>query len=311
MRREQEIPHDSAELKATTSLDDDTVDFVVGDETLATCERTKRAAIEIDWAGRTHIGKVRPHNEDHYFVFRKEQRRGVLDTNLVDYPTCQQAEQTYVFAVADGLGGHSFGELASAITLRLQGPAGRDSWLAELAELSPGDVPAQATKEAKRVHRRLLDEAQKNPQLRGMASTLTAALAFNHRLVLIHLGDSRAYLLQADELKQVTVDHTLAQEMKSTNVMDPRMVRMANVLTNCLGGDEGQLRVETHDLRWGAGDHLLICSDGLSDVVTPEEMKKALLEHPTAAEASDFLVNLALERGGRDNITVVIASCRS
>ena len=309
MRRDANKPQTPEELKLTASLDEATVDYTLRDETLANVERKKRDCTQIDCAGQSHVGKVRPHNEDHYFIYRRRLERCVLDTNLHELPYSTPREDVHVLAVADGLGGHSFGELASAMSLQANGYLGRGSWLAELAELDPPQVPAQATKDARHVHRKLLDEAQRNPQLRGMASTLTAAVIFNSRLVLIHLGDSRAYLLQGDELTQATRDHTLAEEMRQSQVVDPRMVRMANVLTNCLGGDDGQLRVETREVRWGLGDQLLICSDGLSDVVTIDEIKAALTESPVAEEACNRLMALALDRGGRDNITLVVARC--
>ncbi|MFO0906305.1 MAG: protein phosphatase 2C domain-containing protein [Pirellulales bacterium] len=309
MRRDANKPLAQDDLKPTTSLDDATVDFVLRDETLRDVERQGRDCRQIDCAGQSHIGKVRPHNEDHYFIYRRRIERGVLDTNLHELSYAAPREDVYVFAVADGLGGHSFGELASAMTLQAQGYLGRGSWLAELAELEPSQVAAQATKDARHVHRKLLDEAQRNPQLRGMASTLTAAVVYQHRFVLIHLGDSRAYLLQGGEVSQISRDHTLAEEMRHSQVVDPRMVRMANVLTNCLGGDDGQLRVETREMRWGLGDQLLICSDGLSDVVSLDEIKTALTESPIAQEACNRLMAMALDRGGRDNITLVVARC--
>lgn len=213
MGRERPLSTNDPNLKTAKSRDDDTIDFVISDETKAHIYGPARVPLKLDWAAVSDIGKLREHNEDHYLVFQRRKDQAVLDTNLPHGSLANSTEDVYVFAVADGLGGHSHGELASAMVLQ-SGVSGKEgSWLMQLADLDIAEVIPHATAAAEAVHRRLLDEAYRDAKLRGMASTLTAAVVFGHQVVLLHLGDSRAYRFHDGELTQVTRDHTLAQDM--------------------------------------------------------------------------------------------------
>lgn len=306
MGRERPLSTNDPNLKTAKSRDDDTIDFVISDETKAHIYGPARVPLKLDWAAVSDIGKLREHNEDHYLVFQRRKDQAVLDTNLPHGSLANSTEDVYVFAVADGLGGHSHGELASAMVLQ-SGVSGKEgSWLMQLADLDIAEVIPHATAAAEAVHRRLLDEAYRDAKLRGMASTLTAAVVFGHQVVLLHLGDSRAYRFHDGELTQVTRDHTLAQDMARNGLTGQRTSRLANVLTNCLGGDDGQVRVETHELRWSSGDALLLCTDGLTDLVTPAEISAELAGPQPAKAVCQTLLDRALENGGRDNITLIV-----
>jgi serine/threonine protein phosphatase PrpC len=302
-------PKDSqGELSNSTAAEELTV---ARREAIEETRQDQGAELQVDWGAISHVGKVRANNEDHYLVYERRRNRRVLSTNLVDFAPRDGVDRVLVLAVADGLGGHAHGELASELALRAAVGDREGSWLVNLAELPVEWVPEHAVLEAERVHRRLLDEAVRDPQLRGMASTLTAFLVFGPRVVLIHIGDSRAYLWREGEFRLLSRDHTLAQNiLRGQTTLPPRTARMASVLTNCLGGEEGHLRVDTSIQRWSPGDVLLLCTDGLSDLVSMDEIERVFVEGLPAQEACQRLVDRALQAGGRDNITVVIARNR-
>lgn len=280
-------------------------------ETFEDTRRELSPEFRVDWGAISHVGKVRENNEDHFLVYERRRERRVLGTNLEDFGNHEGVDRVWVLAVADGLGGHAHGELASELALRAAVGDREGSWLTNLAELPLDWVPEHAVLEAERVHRRLLDEAIRDTQLRGMASTLTAFLIYGPKVVLIHIGDSRAYAWREGEFRQLSRDHTLAQNLlRGQSSLPARTARMASVLTNCLGGEEGPLRVDTSIQRWSPGDGLLLCTDGLSDLVGTDEIERVFLEGLPAQEACQRLVDRALQAGGRDNITVVIARNR-
>jgi serine/threonine protein phosphatase PrpC len=144
-----------------------------------------------------------------------------------------------------------------------------------------------------------------DPECQGMGTTLTAAYTVGPEAFIGHVGDSRAYLYHQGDLKQLTRDHTLAQQCLDLNL--PVLSRSwYHTLTNCLGGNEKEVQVEFHHLRLGDGDQLLLCTDGLTDMVPHEDIVGILGRHGYPQETVQALVDRALERGGKDNVTVVL-----
>ncbi len=139
-----------------------------------------------------------------------------------------------------------------------------------------------------------------------MGTTLTGAFTVGPEAFIAHVGDSRAYLFHAGQLIQLTRDHTLAQEY--LDVCLPVVSRSwHHVLTNYLGGPEQQVQVEFHHVHLADGDQLLLCTDGLSDLVANKEIAEILGRHNSPQATVQTLVDLALERGGKDNVTVILA----
>ncbi|HLT58793.1 MAG: Stp1/IreP family PP2C-type Ser/Thr phosphatase [Limnochordales bacterium] len=224
---------------------------------------------------RTHVGKVRPTNEDGYLI-----RDGLL-------------------AVADGMGGHRAGEVASGTALAVlrEYPFGRGQPAAELA------AAVQAA------HARVRELAHRDADLRGMGTTLTAALVAGGRLHVAHVGDSRLYLWRDGRLHQLTADHSVAAELARAGHIDEATARRhphRHVLTRALGID-AELEVDLAEVPLEPGDGLLLCTDGLSSLADDGEMLGVLEKAATAQAAADALVELALARGGTDNVTVVVA----
>ena len=231
------------------------------------------------FAAATDVGRMRKNNEDSY---------------LSSQP---------VAAVADGMGGHSAGEVASAIAIEE---------LTALRDRGPWENETAATDDLKqailRANRRIRETAARDRKLNGMGTTLVALLEDGDMVHVANVGDSRGYLLRQGELSQVTVDHSLVQELVDDGRLSPEDAErhpQRSVITRALGIDpEVEFDLFTYKLQ--VGDRLLLCSDGLSDVVEPAQIRKVLLRVPSAQRAARELVTVANANGGPDNITVIV-----
>jgi PPM family protein phosphatase len=231
------------------------------------------------FAAATDVGRMRKNNEDSY---------------LSSQP---------VAAVADGMGGHSAGEVASAIAIEE---------LAALGDRGPWENETAATDDLKqailRANRRIREMAASDRKLNGMGTTLVALLEDGDMVHVANVGDSRGYLLRQGELSQVTVDHSLVQELVDDGRLSPEDAErhpQRSVITRALGIDpEVEFDLFTYKLQ--VGDRLLLCSDGLSDVVEPAQIRNVLLRVRNSHQAARKLVTVANEQGGPDNITVIV-----
>jgi PPM family protein phosphatase len=219
---------------------------------------------------RTDVGRVREGNEDGFVA----------------------AEP--LFAVADGMGGHQGGEVASKVALEtLQKAADGTADLAEVVQ---------------EANRAVFTRASQDPALLGMGTTLTAVLVEEHRLHLAHVGDSRMYLARDGRLERITRDHTVVEEMVEQGRLTPEEAAIhpqRSIVTRALGVEE-DIQVDELDLDVRPGDRVLLCSDGLTGMVDEGEILRLLTEHRDAQAATDALVDAANRAGGQDNITAVI-----
>ena len=157
----------------------------------------------------------------------------------------------------------------------------------------------------------LIERGRQDAALRGMGSTLTAARSFGRDLLIAHVGDSRAYLFRAGRLHRLTKDHTYAQLLVDTGQLSPGDVAHSgqrHILTNALGGTPRHVDVDIDLLRLEDGDRLLLCSDGLTDCVDDDTIAKTLGGRAPLEGGLPRLLQLALDGGGRDNITVIVAT---
>ncbi|KPM52943.1 serine/threonine protein phosphatase [Frankia sp. CcI49] len=232
-------------------------------------------SLRLHFAVRSDIGHVREGNEDSAYA-------GVR-----------------LLAVADGMGGHAAGEVASSTVI---------SRLAELdGYVEPASLLEELSEAVRDANRRLRDMAIENSALDGMGTTVTAMLSSGDHLGLLHVGDSRAYLLRDGELSQITHDHTLVQDLVDQGRITPEQANthpQRSLLMRALDGREVDPDLSIRQAV--AGDRYLLCTDGLSGVVSEETILEALLL-PEPQDAVDRLVELALKGGGPDNITVVVA----
>src|SRR5947209_6817933 len=270
------------------------------------------APVCVDFGALSHPGKVRANNEDHYAVVRRRRSREVLLTNLPAASLPPLREDAYTLTVADGMGGHACGEVASMMALHLSweltGSAFK--WHFKLTAEEAAELTEQFRVYGQVIHRKLQELGQAESRLAGMGTTLTAVLTAGLDALVAHVGDSRAYLFRAGALEQLTRDHTLHQQLVDRGAL-PSVASatgfMRSVLTNCLGGTYPDVKVETYPLRLADGDRLLLCTDGLTDMLSAEEISGVLAHHSDPQVACGALVDRALDHGGKDNVTVVLA----
>lgn len=206
-----------------------------------------------------------------------------------------------LLVVADGVGGHAAGEVASSVAV---------ASLSVLDEDSPGgDLLGRLSTAVGTANKLLSDMVVGDPDLSGMGTTLTALLRAGGRFGLVHVGDSRCYLLRDEDLQQITKDHTFVQTLVDEGRITAEEADhhpQRNLITNSLDGREGiELDLSVRETR--VGDRYLLCSDGLSGVVSEETLRETLLREADTDVAVEHLVELALKGGGPDNITAIVA----
>ncbi len=270
--------------------------------------------LEVEVAAVTHQGHIRENNEDSYLLIRfgrsLEKVSTSLDEHLVDE---NYALTGYGLLVADGMGGMAGGEVASrmAICKLVDLVVDTSDWTLALKQNKDVQTVFQRmTQRFYEIDRALRAEAKSDPTLHGMGTTLTVAGTLGNDLVLGHVGDSRAYLLRGSNLKQLTRDHTLAQALIDAGVAnsdDPAPRSMRHVLTAAIGSLDERTEPQVQRFRLLSGDQLLLCTDGLTEMVDDDYIARVLQEAPSAELACQGLVDLALGAGGTDNITIVLA----
>ena len=235
-----------------------------------------RSSGSMSTRGRTPAHR-RENNEDHFLVTRLGR---TLQTTRS--PACPRRdvparteEVNYVMVVADGMGGHAAGEVASRMAISALVSLALDvpDWIFKVDEEHALEIQRRSRKHVQEVGAMLVERGRRDPALRGMGTTLTAARSLGRDLMITHVGDSRAYLLRAGGLHRLTRDHTFAQLLVDTGQLAPGDVagsRHRHVLTNALGGSSEDVHVDTDRLQLEDGDRLLLCSDGLTDLVDDE-----------------------------------------
>jgi len=275
--------------------------------------RPTGATVRADFAAASHPGRVRPNNEDHYLVVRIGRSLGILTTNLPVRGLPALGEEVgYAMAVADGMGGMAAGERASMLALisGIRLVLNSSKWHLRVDEQEARELVAQMRLYFQQVDRMLVAEAEADHSLAGMGTTLTVAYSVGADAFIVHAGDSRAYLYRGGRLHQLTHDHTVAQSLADAGMIRPDQVpthARRHVLTNYLGGPPFGVQPECVTLRLADGDRLLLCSDGLTEMIDDPAIADALGRHAEPEAACQALVDLALERGGRDNVTVALA----
>jgi protein phosphatase len=295
----------------------DTGAFELRDLTEEAQPRTDAAGLTADVAALSHPGLKRANNEDHYLVTRLRRSLDVLATNLPErYAPARFEEAGFALAVADGMGGAEAGEVASALALSV-GTAltiSEPTWHLRLDEVEADRLVARVRQYFQRIHRAVADRAHSMPALSGMGTTLTTAYSVGQDLFVFHVGDSRAYLWRAGHLEQITRDQTVAQALADAGQISPEEVhshRLRHVLTHAIGSDDPELSATIARARLTDGDRLLVCTDGLTDMVDDAGISEALGAAPAPDAACRTLVDLALSRGGHDNVTAVVAFYRA
>ena len=269
--------------------------------------------VKVDFGALSHAGKVRKNNEDHFLVTRLGRSIEPLMTNMPAGQLPERlAEYGYGMLVADGMGGAAAGEVASrmAINLLVKLIIDTAKWGRRIDEQEAEALMQRLDNYYNAIHSELVRQGAIDPSIAGMGTTLTVAYSFCSDLFVAHAGDSRAYLVREGQLRQLTRDHTVAQKLADDGDIPQEEVakhRFRHVLTNVLGGHSRPLVTEIQQFQLADRDRLLLCSDGLTDMVDDEAIQAVLQKIEPSQEACEKLLDLALDAGGKDNITIILA----
>lgn len=232
---------------------------------------------------RSHVGMVRSGNEDNFFA-EADERRGI-------------------FMVADGMGGHAAGEVASEMAVQIvsQGIGG-------LVSATEADAPRLLEASLKAANRAIYDRMLAEPDKQGMGTTASVLLLSDEGFLIGQIGDSRIYLLRDGTLMQLTKDHSYVQEQVDAGLLTPEQARnhpYSNVITRCVGSHE-DVDVDLFAGEPMTGDVFLVASDGLTGMVDDHRLQQLLLARTGPARVVDALIAEANARGGLDNVTVIV-----
>jgi PPM family protein phosphatase len=247
--------------------------------------------LAIDFASLSDRGRVRLNNEDAHGQFVPE-------------TTAEVEERGVVFVVADGMGGHRGGEIASRIAVR--------TILAFYTADSGTDRAIALTRAFHEANQTIIQEAVSDSTLFGMGTTCTALALHQGRAYFAHVGDSRCYLVRRGKILQVTNDHSIVGEMVRSGILsdeDARTHPKRNVITRSLGAQPDVMAETPESIELEVGDTFLLCSDGLTGYLSDIDLSVVLATH-APEEACKILVRMANEQGGRDNITVQVITIR-
>lgn len=264
--------------------------------------------------GLTDTGRERRSNEDRFLVASPAGALWMPQENNHAGALGYSEIAGDLFAVADGIGGHTGGAQASALAIETVSTFFLSTlkWVFALGgpdALGDGMIE-QMQAVLRRADGRIREEAAATPRLREMGSTLTMVYRYGLHLYIGHVGDSRCYVLREGQLHQMTHDHTVVGELLRQGLLsaeDAAHHAARHMITNALGGLTPDLQTEARRIRIRPGDVVLLCTDGLTDMTTEKEVAALLHYSPSPEEACENLVHLANDRGGRDNITVVVA----
>jgi protein phosphatase len=259
----------------------------------------------------THPGQVRPSNEDQFLTAVLSKALQIQQTSIPQARMQYSDDRGYLFLVADGMGGHQAGEHASTLAVDAieRFVLNTLKWFLHLRGSEGQTLLEEFHMALQQADAKIFQTARVHPELWGMGTTLTMAYSLNQDLFIAHVGDSRCYLFRGGELDQVTHDHTLVQEMVRRGHLEPEEAthhRLRHVITNVLGSTEPGVLPEVHKVKLEAGDLILLCSDGLSEMVSDEEIAQILRTDPDIRRACERLITLANEKGGKDNVTVIL-----
>lgn len=234
-------------------------------------------------AARTDVGMIRSGNEDSFFADATRERG--------------------VFIVADGMGGHAAGEVASEMTVQI---VSRE--LQSLASLDESAAVHRISESIRVANRAVYDRTMQEADKQGMGTTASVLVVSGTRYIIGQVGDSRVYLLRDGALRQLTKDHSYVQEQVDAGLLTPEQARYhpySNVITRCVGASDA-VEPDTYSGDLRTGDVFLVASDGLTGMVDDRRLQQLLLARASASRVVDALIAEANYRGGLDNITAIV-----
>lgn len=261
--------------------------------------------IRIRVFAKTDVGRTRDHNEDSFLVADLTRRSAELDGRLREH---ELGERGSLFVVADGMGGAAAGEMASAMATATIFDHLTGAWLGD-RDVTPQRFAYRLKEAVESANAKIHAYAKEHPEVRGMGTTTTAAGVFGDHVYLTQVGDSRAYIVRDGQAIQVTKDQSLMQRLVDAGELTEEEAAASerrNIILQALG-PEPKVKVDLTHQELRRGDALLICCDGLSNLVKKEEMAEIVTGEAAPERACERLIALANERGGNDNITVIVA----
>ncbi|MFC5712197.1 Stp1/IreP family PP2C-type Ser/Thr phosphatase [Thalassorhabdus alkalitolerans] len=238
----------------------------------------------MDWLFKTDVGRVRDHNEDNGGVYVNSHSDSVLGV------------------VADGMGGHKSGDVASAIACKVL----EDEWLAASSSFTEREAVTWLSSTITRVNEEIFKKSKEDMSCYGMGTTVVAAICTEEYVAVGHVGDSRAYLITDDSIHLKTDDHSLVNELVKNGQISEEEAEnhpRKNVLLRALGTEAG-ITVEVSSFSWRQGELVFLCSDGLSNKVSDADLLRMMTKEGSLSDKGERLVHMANERGGEDNITI-------
>jgi protein phosphatase len=275
--------------------------------------RPLSSSVRVEFGVRSQQGASRERNEDHYLVLRLGRHQETLATSLTgsDVPP-RFEESSYAMLVADGLGGGGSGSLASRVALstfaHLSLHYGK--WNMRIDPSTASEIYDRAEWFFLQADAAVRTHAGTSPVLKGMTTALTAAYSAGDDLFIAHVGHSRAYLFREGELTLLTRDHTIERHLADTNrpaAVERRAQDLRHILTDAVGAPGGYPMVEIERFRLMNGDCLMLCTNGLTDMLDDHRIAEVLALRRQPAEQCAILTELANRAGGGDNITVILA----
>lgn len=236
----------------------------------------------------TDLGKTRPINEDNFYVSEYVSKMNAI----------------YAM-VADGMGGHNAGETASGAAIGEVSEFINQYFTDQVPAEQIRDLLIAAIKSANKL---IYSEGQDNVKFAGMGTTLTVCFLYGNHATVAHVGDSRAYIIREDVIHKITSDHSLVAELLQSGQITPEQARnhpQKNVITRAVGTDP-HIEIDVYEFEVRTNDIILLCTDGLSNMLTDQEMYRLIQEAEGMEEAAHTLVDAANENGGFDNITAVL-----
>ena len=269
---------------------------------------------QMDCFGLTNPGLKRPTNQDHYLIADLNKSMRIHDTSLtLDNETrVYGGSQGKLLVIADGMGGEAEGGRACTIAVDQLTTYVLNSlsWCFRLEQDSEQDFEDHLKEALESCQKSIQDVVATHPEMHSMGTTMTMVYIVWPRAFVVHVGDSRCYLLRKGKLAQITVDHTVSEIMVETGKLsreESRHSPMGHALWNVLGGRSTELAVDVYKLTLQRDDVLLLCTDGLYNMVPQETLQELLNSNSSAESACRKLVDLANENGGKDNITAIVS----
>lgn len=247
--------------------------------------RPMKEVTQMEWAYQSDVGRVRSHNEDSVFIHQPDERMMAV-------------------IVADGMGGHRAGDVASQLAAEVVGEQLREMKI----ELSMTELESMLRKSVKKANDRILQRSREDKALAGMGTTLVAAIIKEEELIIGNIGDSRAYLINKKRFAQLTRDHSLVNELLhlgEITEVEAETHPQKHVLVRAVGTDP-EVKPDVIKRKWMTDDHLLLCTDGLTNMVSDEQIHAVIQEDQSVKWKVDELMRRALEAGGEDNISLAL-----